>query len=102
MVHNNQAGQVMQKTREMGFGWVKQQIEWKVFEQNQGQYDWGSMQGIIDAANNAGISLLFSVVNAPPWAREGGFEPNVGDLRQIRTRSPDSWGRWPASIAAPP
>jgi len=78
MVHNNQAGQVMQKTREMGFGWVKQQIEWKVFEHNQGQYDWGSMQGIIDAANNAGISLLFSVVNAPPWAREGGFEPNVG------------------------
>ena len=78
MVHNNQAGQVMQKTSEMGFGWVKQQIEWKVFEQNQGQYDWGSMQGIIDAANNAGISLLFSVVNAPPWAREGGFEPNVG------------------------
>ena len=78
MVHNNYAGQVMQKTRELGFGWVKQQIEWKVFEQNQGQYDWGSMQGIIDAANNAGISLLFSVVNAPPWAREGGFEPNVG------------------------
>lgn len=78
MVHNNQAGQVMQKTRELGFGWVKQQIEWKVFEHTQGQYDWGSMQGIIDAANNAGISLLFSVVNAPPWAREGGFEPNVG------------------------
>lgn len=78
MVHNNYAGQVMQKTSELGFGWVKQQIEWKVFEHNQGNYDWGSMQGIIDAANNAGISLLFSVVNAPPWAREGGFEPNVG------------------------
>ena len=79
MVHNpSQVGPVMQKTNELGFGWVKQQIEWKVFEKNQGQYDWGSMQGIIDAANNAGISLLFSVVNAPSWARESGHDPNVG------------------------
>ncbi|MCY4090501.1 MAG: SH3 domain-containing protein [Caldilineaceae bacterium] len=78
MVHNNQAGQVMQKTRELGFNWVKQQIEWKVFEHNQGNYDWGSMQGIIDSANNAGINLLFSVVNSPPWAREANFEPNAG------------------------
>ena len=78
MVHNSQAGLVMQKTRELGFGWVKQQIEWKVFEQSQGNYDWGSMQGIIDAANGAGISLLFSVVNAPAWARESGFDGSVG------------------------
>jgi len=78
MVHNNYAGRVMQETQKLGFGWVKQQIEWKVFEQSQGQYDWGSMQGIIDAANNAGISLLFSVVNAPAWAREANFERSVG------------------------
>ncbi len=79
MVHaGDQIGPVMQKTKELGFGWVKQQIEWKVFERNQGQYIWGDMQPFIDAANGAGISLLFSVVNAPDWARESGFDGSVG------------------------
>ena len=94
MVHNNQAGTVMQKTRELGFGWVKQQIEWKVFEQNQGQYDWGSMQGIIDAANGAGINLLFSVVNAPSWARESGHA-GVGGPPQ----DPNTFARFLGAMA---
>jgi hypothetical protein len=78
MVHNDQAGKVMQMTKGMGFNWVKQQIEWKVFEANQGQIDWGSMEGIVNAANASGINLLFSVVNAPDWAREPGFDRSVG------------------------
>ena len=78
MVHNDQAGQVMNMTKGMGFGWVKQQVEWKVFEPNPGDFQWGSLDGIVNAANNAGISLLFSVVNAPPWAREPGFDGSVG------------------------
>jgi hypothetical protein len=78
MVHNDQAGKVMQMTTGMGFNWVKQQIEWKVFEANQGQIDWGSMEGIVNAANGAGVNLLFSIVNAPDWAREPGFDRSVG------------------------
>jgi hypothetical protein len=78
MVHNDQAGQVMAMTRGMGFNWVKQQIEWRVFEGSQGNIDWGSMEGIIGAANGAGVSLLFSVVNAPAWAREPGHDGSVG------------------------
>ena len=94
MVHNNQAGLVMQKTQELGFNWVKQQIEWKVFEHQQGQYDWNSMQGIIDAANNAGISLLFSVVNAPSWAREPGHA-SVGGPPQ----DPNTFARFLGAMA---
>jgi hypothetical protein len=78
MVHNDQAGQVMAMTTGMGFNWVKQQIEWRVFEASQGSIDWGSMEGIINAANGAGVSLLFSVVNAPAWAREPGHDASVG------------------------
>ncbi|MEZ4640406.1 MAG: SH3 domain-containing protein [Caldilineaceae bacterium] len=78
MVHNDQAGKVMQMTQGMGFNWVKQQIEWRVFEGTQGQIDWGSMEGIVNAANASGVNLLFSVVNAPNWAREPGFDSSVG------------------------
>jgi uncharacterized protein YraI len=78
MVHNDQAGQVMALTTGMGFNWVKQQIEWSVFEGSQGGIDYGSADGIINAANAAGVNLLFSIVNAPAWAREGGFDSSVG------------------------
>jgi hypothetical protein len=78
MVHNDQAGQVMAMTQGMGFNWVKQQVEWKVFEGSEGNIDFGSLDGIVNAANGAGINLLFSVVNAPGWAREPGFDGSVG------------------------
>ncbi len=78
MVHNDQAGQVMNVTTGMGFNWVKQQVEWKVFEPNPGDFQWGALDGIINAANNSGVSLLFSTVNSPPWAREPGFDGSVG------------------------
>ena len=78
MVHNDQAGQVMNVTAGMGFGWVKQQVEWKVFEPNPGDFQWGALDGIVNAANGAGINLLFSTVNSPPWAREPGFDASVG------------------------
>ncbi|MBI3958992.1 MAG: SH3 domain-containing protein [Chloroflexi bacterium] len=95
MVHNDQAGQVMAMTAGMGFGWVKQQVEWRVFEPNPGDYQWGALDGIVNAANGAGISLLFSVVNSPPWAREPGFDPSVGGPPQ----DPQTFARFNGALA---
>jgi SH3-like domain-containing protein len=80
MVHTGDAmiQQVMASTKGMGFTWVKQQIEWKVFESSPGQIDFGSSDPIVNAANANGINLLFSIVNAPAWAREPGFDGSVG------------------------
>ena len=78
MIHNGQEGTAMDKTRELGFGWVKQQIEWKVFESNQGQYGFGDIWPLVNAANARGLNLLFSVVNAPNWSREAGYDGTVG------------------------
>jgi len=71
MVHNGQAGAVMNQTNGLGFGWVKQQVEWKHFEAAQGAYEWGALDEIVAAANAAGVKILWSVVNAPVWARAG-------------------------------
>ncbi len=78
IIHTGQEGLAMDKTREMGFSWIKQQIEWRIFESNPGQYGFGDIGPIVGAANQRGINLLFSVVNAPDWAREAGFDANVG------------------------
>ncbi len=77
MVHNGQAGTVMAKTKEMGFGWVKQQVEWKHFEPDKGNYQWPALDEIVAAADGAGIKILWSVVNAPSWSR-GGQDLGVG------------------------
>lgn len=78
MVHAGNEGLVMSLTQGMGFNWIKQQVEWKVFEPSQGSIDYGALDNIVNAANGAGISLLFSVVNAPAWAREAGHDASVG------------------------
>jgi uncharacterized protein YraI len=70
--------QVMSMTKGMGFNWIKQQIEWRRFENSQGQIEYGPIDAIVNQANARGINLLFSIVNAPNWAREPGFDASVG------------------------
>ena len=65
-------------TANLGFNWMKQQVEWRVFEGSQGNVDFSELRRIVDTAGSRGISVLFSVVNAPDWAREPGFDPSVG------------------------
>lgn len=71
-------GEAVNATAEMGFNWMKQQVEWRIFEGSPGAVDFSELRRIVDAAGGRGINVLFSVVNAPPWAREPGFDPNVG------------------------
>jgi hypothetical protein len=78
MIHNDQAGKVMQMTKGMGFNWVKQQIEWKVFEASPGEIGWSEMDRLVNEAAANGVNLLFSVVNAPNWARGGAGDLSVG------------------------
>jgi hypothetical protein len=72
MVHNGQEGMVMSQINDMGFGWAKQQVEWKHFEPSKGAYQWDSLDNIAGAATGAGVKVLWSVVNAPMWSRPGG------------------------------
>ncbi len=70
-------GPVYRATRDLGFNWLKQQIEWKVWEPVQGQVNWGEMDAIVNEANANGIQMLFSAVGAPAWAREAGHDASV-------------------------
>ncbi|MFC2029487.1 hypothetical protein ACFLWA_02020 [Chloroflexota bacterium] len=72
MVDNGQEGMVMSQINDLGFGWVKQQVEWKHHEPAKGSYNWGSLDAIAAAADAAGVKVLWSAVNAPGWSRPGG------------------------------
>ncbi len=77
MVDNDQAPRVMQAVQDLGFGWVKQQVEWKRHEPAKGQYDWGPLDEIASRAQAAGVRVLFSVTASPRWARPAGADFNV-------------------------
>ncbi len=63
--------------RGAGFNWVKQQVEWNAVERAPGQYDWGELDAIVNAANAKGLQVLLTVVQAPPFYRgaSSGFMP---------------------------
>ncbi|HYN87058.1 MAG TPA: LysM domain-containing protein, partial [Ardenticatenaceae bacterium] len=71
-------GRVINATKDVGFGWLKQQVEWKVFEPAQGEIHWGELDNIVNDASGAGLNLLFSVVKSPSWARAGGRSDGEG------------------------
>jgi LysM repeat protein len=62
-------GRVLGSVNDLGFGWIKQQVEWKVYEPTRGQISWSELDAMVDAAQAHNVKLLFSVVKAPAWAR---------------------------------
>ncbi len=77
MVDNDQAPRVMQAIKDLGFGWVKQQVEWKRFEPSKGNYQWGPLDYIVNTANQYGVNVMFSVAKAPKWARPSNTDFSV-------------------------
>lgn len=73
--------------KDLGLGWIKQQVRWEHVERSQGSYQWGDPDRVTDAAAQAGLKVLFSIVAAPSWARPGkaGYGPpdNPQDLARF-------------------
>ncbi len=88
------AGYTCQLVNNMQFRWIKHQIEWKEFEPSKGQYLWESIDGIVDAADQAGLNTLLSVVKAPDWAR-GGYTEEDGPPADY-----DDYGDFVGAMAA--
>ncbi|MFN8499471.1 MAG: hypothetical protein U0641_16600 [Anaerolineae bacterium] len=59
----------MGAVNQLGFNWIKQQVEWKRFEPSKGNIAWGDLDRLVNDANAKGLNVLFSVVKAPAWAR---------------------------------
>jgi hypothetical protein len=77
MIHIGDIDNVFGHINGMGFNWVKQQVEWYIYNPAPGQYNWGPLDELVDKANQYGVNLLFSVVGAPAWARPAGDDRSV-------------------------
>lgn len=57
---------------DVGFGWVKQQVRWDLFEYMNDQYSdvmLATLDEVVDDAENRGMNVLLSIAKAPDWAR---------------------------------
>ena len=94
MVADGDHGRIFSHVNTMGFNWVKQQVEWFRYNGAPGQYDWGPLDRIVQAANASGVNVLFSVVKAPGWARP------PGDTDEGPPADPNTYGVFLREMAA--
>ena len=52
----------------LGFGWVKQQVQWRDVELSKGNYYWDELDQVVQAANVRDLRVLFSILRSPSWA----------------------------------
>jgi len=93
MITDGNHDRIFSYVQGMGFGWIKQQVEWFRYNPAPGVYDWGALDRIVDGANARGIRILFSVVKAPAWARP------AGDTDQGPPADPNTYGAFMREMA---
>ncbi len=89
----------LERAREAGFTWIRQQIHWKDLEGPPGHYAWGELPSVIDAVDAANLRLLITIVRAPGFYSRGTYgmptDPErLGDFVEALVR------RFPGKIHA--
>jgi hypothetical protein len=77
LLHEREANVAMTAIRSLRLFWAKQQVEWSVFEPARGEFRFYMLDQMVEKGDQEGVNLLFSVVHAPGWAREEGYDPAV-------------------------
>jgi hypothetical protein len=80
------------KARDLGIGWVRQQIHWKDQEGPAGNYAWGDLDYIVDSVHAYDLKLMISIVRSPSF-----YTANGGDGMP---QDPQALGNFVAALAA--
>lgn len=71
-LHRVDVNELVDHLQELGVGWVKVQVSWKLYEPAPGQYSeerFGDLDKLINAAQTNNIRVMLSVAKAPEWSR---------------------------------
>ncbi|NDJ75890.1 MAG: LysM peptidoglycan-binding domain-containing protein [Chloroflexi bacterium] len=67
---NQDMPQVLESAGNLNVTWVKQDIEWGLYEPSAGNINWEPLDAMVDAMDEAGFNILLTVSGAPTWARD--------------------------------
>lgn len=73
----NDKGRAFDMMKDAGFNWTKVQVRWDGIEPQRGQYQWQVLDNVADETARANVNILFSVVDAPEWARPADTDRSV-------------------------
>ena len=59
----------LEMVREMGAPWIVEYFPWGYIESNEGQYDWGHADLVVDHARQQGLQIIARLGFVPVWAR---------------------------------
>ncbi|MFN2135934.1 MAG: cellulase family glycosylhydrolase [Candidatus Promineifilaceae bacterium] len=71
-IHQEDQRQILRHLQELGVGWVKVQVSWKLYEPGPESYTadrFAELDRLVEGATNNGIQVLLSVSKAPEWSR---------------------------------
>ncbi len=96
---------VVGSATDLGVTWVKQQIEWALYEPTAGNVNWAPIDEMVNAMDASGVNILLTVSAAPSWARDSDQEKGpptdyttyanfVGQLAQRYKGRVDAYEVW--------
>jgi hypothetical protein len=71
-LHDEDQAAIVAQVRELGVGWVKTQISWKLFQPGPGRFDealFVELDDFITLATENGLKVMLGVAKAPEWSR---------------------------------
>lgn len=94
MNHPSFGPQGLDMAVEAGIGWIRADFYWNLIEENQGTYDWSSIDSTISYAHARQIAVLGVLSSTPPWAN-----PSV-PAASAYVSAPTNWAAWQAFVQA--
>ncbi len=71
---NQTMATVINGATDLGVTWLKQQIEWSLYEPTAGNVNWVPIDEMVAAMETADANILLTVNSAPGWARNSSQE----------------------------
>ena len=71
-LHREDPDRLLADLRDLGAGWVKTQVSWKLYQPEQNRFDadrFAELDRLIAAAEQNDIKVLLGVAKAPEWSR---------------------------------
>jgi hypothetical protein len=93
--------QTLQWANGLGVGWVKQQVQWHTIEHGPENFEWETLDRIIEGADGYGFKILLGVTHAPDWTRKAELESGPpSDYREFRRFMEQLAGRYDGRVEA--
>ncbi|HSF17518.1 MAG TPA: DUF4214 domain-containing protein [Vicinamibacteria bacterium] len=71
----------------LGVSWIRVDFDWFRIEPEQGRFEWGEIDRVVETSSSLGLQILATLAYTPQWASSSPDAPSIAD-------PPSSTERW--------